>query len=245
MTEFVIFPAIDLRGGQVVRLQTGDPAKQTTYSLHPEEVAEKWLEAGAVWLHVVNLDGAFDQPDSANQRALQKIITRANAVGARVQFGGGLRTREAVERALQSGVQRAVVGSMAVEHPQTISNLVNSWGADRLAASLDAKNGIVQVHGWKGTSGLNATEAARSLAESGLCWLVFTDIERDGLLGGLNVEATCQVAQASRLKVIASGGVAGVEDILQARKAGLAGVIIGKALYEGKIKLETLLKEIC
>lgn len=243
MQPFTIFPAIDLLHGQVVRLQEGDPQRQTTYSADPAEISGRWLAAGAGWLHVVNLDGAFDQPDSANQEALDAIILLAKLKSARVQFGGGLRTVEAVEALLAHGLERAILGTMAVEKPENISKLVKQWGSERIAVSLDARDGLVQVHGWKSSGGVSALQVARDLAEAGLRWLIYTDIRRDGLLQGLNLESTFQIAVQTGINVIASGGVACEEDILNARSAGLAGVIVGKALYEGKIDLAKLLVE--
>lgn len=243
MGSFTIFPAIDLRQGQVVRLQEGDPRRQTTYSADPGEVAARWLAAGATWLHVVNLDGAFDQPDLANRQALEKILARAEAAGARVQFGGGLRTVESVDAVLTGGVERAILGTMAVENPGVIPALIERWGPERIVASLDARDGLAQVHGWQSSAGLPASQAALALAQNGLRWLIFTDISRDGLQQGLNLESTCQIAAESGLSVIASGGVAGPQDVVNARRAGLAGVIVGKALYEGRIDLSSLLAE--
>jgi phosphoribosylformimino-5-aminoimidazole carboxamide ribotide isomerase len=243
MGAFTIFPAIDLRRGQVVRLKVGDPDRQTTYSGSPAETAIRWLDAGAAWLHVVNLDGAFDQPDSANHLALDQILHIAASQGAKVQFGGGLRTLAAVEAALSGGVDRAILGTLAVEKPETVATLIARWGVERIGVSLDALDGQVKVHGWQSSSGLSALDAARSLNSGGLRWLVFTDIGHDGLQQGLNLESTRQVAVESGLQVIASGGVAGAQDVQNARSAGLAGVIVGKALYEGRIDLAQLLKE--
>jgi phosphoribosylformimino-5-aminoimidazole carboxamide ribotide isomerase len=241
---FTIYPAIDLRRGQVVRLQEGDPARQTTYSADPAEVAARWLDAGAAWLHVVNLDGAFDQPDAANRHALEKILEVAKSYHAQVQFGGGLRSAEAVNVALAAGVNRAVLGTLAVENPALVTELIQRWTFEHIAISLDAKNGLVQVRGWQNNAGQPVGQLALNLAQQGLRWLVFTDISRDGLQEGLNITATRQLAAESGLNVIASGGVGGPEDVLLACASNLAGVIIGKALYEGKIDLAKLLKEL-
>jgi len=243
MATFTIFPAIDLHQGLVVRLQEGDPQRQTTYSSDPAEIANRWLIAGSGWLHVVNLDGAFDQPDSANRQALDAIIILAKKKSSRVQFGGGLRTLEAVEALLAHGLERAILGTMAVEKPEDISKLVDQWGSERIAVSLDARDGLVQVHGWKSSGGVSALQVAQDLAGAGLQWLIYTDIRRDGLQQGLNLESTLQIALKTGINVIASGGVACEEDILSARSAGLAGVIVGKALYEGKIDLAKMLME--
>ena len=227
----------------MVRLQEGDPDRQTTYNNDPAETAARWLAAGASWLHVINLDGAFDQPDSFNKIALDQILELAASHGAHVQFGGGLRSPEAVEAVLTGGVERAILGTLAINHPETVASLINRWGAERIAVSLDARAGQVQVHGWQVSGGISALEASRRLVDRGLRWLIYTDIGRDGLQQGLNVESTCEVASESGLRVIASGGVAGKEDIWNACRAGLAGVIVGKALYEGRLDLSKLIME--
>ncbi len=240
-SEFVVYPAIDLREGQVVRLKEGDPNRQTAYSSNPASAAERWLAAGATWLHVVNLDGAFDQADSANRSALAAILAVAARRGAKVQFGGGLRSLQAVEQALATGVERAVLGTLAVEQPELLAEAVSQWGADRVGASLDAREGMVQVRGWQKASAVSARDAALRLKSAGLEFLVFTDIARDGLQTGLNLAATIALARDSGLRVIASGGVRGPEDIRAARAAGLSGAIAGRALYEGTLRLEDVL----
>jgi phosphoribosylformimino-5-aminoimidazole carboxamide ribotide isomerase len=233
--EFIIFPAIDLRGGQVVRLKEGDPNRQTHYSPDPALVARRWISAGAAWLHVVNLDGAFDQPDLANRRALEAILAAAAGSGVKVQFGGGLRSIEAVDAALEAGVERVMLGTLAVEQPEVLERTLQRWGSNRAGASLDARAGLVQVRGWLNATSVSANALAQSLAERGLRWLVFTDIARDGLQTGLNLPATIHLARTSSLNVIASGGVSTMTDVESARAAGLAGVIVGRALYEGAI----------
>jgi phosphoribosylformimino-5-aminoimidazole carboxamide ribotide isomerase len=233
MPYFTIFPAIDLRHGEVVRLREGDPNQQKTYSQNPGEVANSWITAGTTWLHVVNLDGAFGESDFANQYALQVILDVTRNTGVQIQFGGGLRSRNAIDIALSLGVDRVVLGTLAIEEPETISTLVTRYGPDRIAVSLDARNGYVQIRGWKADSALLAVDVAQELHRQGLEWLVYTDIARDGIQSGLNLPATVSLAQISQLNVIASGGVGSWEDISGARSSGLAGVIVGKALYEG------------
>ena len=232
---FIPFPAIDLRQGQVVRLKEGDPQRETRYSSDPAETARRWIGAGASWLHVVNLDGAFEQPDLANRRALDAILAAAAPAQVKVQFGGGLRSLEAVEAALGQGVERAILGTLAVEQPEVLAEAVRRWGKERAGASLDTRGGRVQVRGWLDSSALMAVDDALALQARGLEWLVFTDIARDGLQTGLNLPATMELAERTGLKVIASGGVSRIEDVLAARDAGLAGAIIGRALYEGAI----------
>ena len=240
MADFTIYPAIDLREGKVVRLAQGDLQRQTIYDNEPGKAARRWLEAGASWLHVVNLDGAFEQPDQANYQGLLDIL---GVVGEfcpprLVQFGGGLRSIEAVERALAAGVQRVVLGTAIVQTPELAAEVVHRFGAQRVAAGLDARQGKVMLRGWVESSGLSTGEAAQRLAQAGIQTIIFTDIARDGVGGGINLEASITLAQESGLEVIASGGVCGLEDIRQARQAGMGGVIVGRALYEGTFALE-------
>jgi len=239
--SFTVFPAIDLRGGQVVRLQEGDPARQTAYDSDPAVAARRWLSAGAGWLHVVNLDGAFDQPDSANTNALRVILAEAAQFGARVQFGGGLRSLKALEDAFALGVSRAVLGTVVGEDPELAFEALRRWGPERIAAGLDAREGLVRVRGWQQSTPILALQLAQDLRAAGLRWLIFTDIARDGLQTGINLAATRELAQRSGLNVIASGGVRSAEDVQAAREANLAGIIIGRALYEGTVKLEEVL----
>ncbi len=233
--SFTIFPAIDLRDGQVVRLKEGDPDRQTYYSSDPAGAARRWIAAGARWLHVVNLDGAFGESGAANQRALNAILTQARPAGVSVQFGGGLRSHKAIQNALELGVQRVVLGTIIVEQPQIIEEALARWGCEHIAAGLDARDGLVQVRGWQSATTLDAGAVAASLKQAGLCWLIFTDIARDGLQTGLNLPATIALARQSGLDVIASGGVSRLEDVQQAKEAGLAGAIVGRALYECSI----------
>jgi phosphoribosylformimino-5-aminoimidazole carboxamide ribotide isomerase len=239
-TSFIVFPAIDLRSGQVVRLKEGDPARQTAYSPDPAAVARRWIDAGARWLHVVNLDGAFDQPDAANARALADILQVAQPAGIPVQFGGGLRSSDSIERALTLGVTRVMLGTLAVEQPVVLAEALHRWGAERVGASLDARDGRVQVRGWQSDTPLLAADATDRLRAAGMEWLVFTDIARDGLQTGLNLSATVALARSSGLRVIASGGVSRLEDVQAAKHAGLAGAIVGRALYEGSVEPEEL-----
>lgn len=218
-----------------MRLKEGDPERQTKYSTDPARVAECWLSAGAAWLHVINLDGAFEQPDAANRQALHIILETAKSHNAAVQFGGGLRDLEAVKEVLDLGVSRAILGTLAIKQPDLFKKALKNWGAERIAVSLDARDGIVQVRGWQEATTFSAIELGRSFQQVGLRWLIFTDISRDGLQMGLNISATVEMARATGLQVIASGGVRSYKDIENARNARLAGVIAGRALYEGAI----------
>lgn len=235
-TSFIIYPAIDLRSGQVVRLAQGDPSRATIYDDDPAGTARRWQEAGASWVHVVNLNGAFGGADEANWRALEKIA----AVGIRIQFGGGLRDIESVRRAMRLGAARAVIGTAAVEAPALVDGALAEFGPERIAVGIDAKEGRVRLRGWAEETAVSALDLALRLRRQGVAQVVFTDVARDGIGVGVNVTATAELARASGLAVTASGGVAGLEDVRRVRAAGLAGVIIGRALYEGKIDLNQL-----
>lgn len=240
METFVVYPAIDLRRGQVVRLKMGDPNQQTVYGIDAGEVAARWLEAGAGWLHVVNLDAAFEEEDSENRAALVEILRIAINYNARVQLGGGLRTIEAIRQAIDLEVARAILGTVAVQDPAVLAAALQSWGPERVAVSLDGRDGKVSVRGWKEDTALEGLELALQCRALGLKWLVYTDIARDGMGRGINLARTAQIAAASGLQVIASGGVNSLEDIQEAKASGLAGAIVGRALYDGALDAKQL-----
>jgi phosphoribosylformimino-5-aminoimidazole carboxamide ribotide isomerase len=242
MSSFTIYPAIDLRAGQVVRLKEGDPTRKTIYSDDPAQTARRWLELGAQWLHVVNLDGAFAQSDSMNQAALRAILETANKFDARVQFGGGVRSLEMVKRVMDIGVSRVVLGTIAIEQERVVVEALQEFGAEKITVGIDARDGSVRVRGWQANSGIRANELALQMRSLGVSIIIFTDISRDGLGSGLNLVSSCELATASGLEVIASGGVHTLDDVIGAREANLAGAIIGRALYEGTIDLREALK---
>lgn len=247
-----IFPAIDLRRGQVVRLRQGDAAAQTVYGDDPAAVAKQWAGQGVRWLHVVNLDGALtprpplpcagegevsNKIQALNLRRLAEICA---AVDIPIQFGGGMRTVDDVATALRLGATRVVLGTVAVRKPQVVADAIARFGAARIVVGIDARDGWVATHGWLETSALDALTVARRMADLGVLRIVFTDITRDGMLTGVNVVATAELARASGLRVIASGGVASLADIraLAAHASdGIEGVIVGQALYTGAIDL--------
>jgi phosphoribosylformimino-5-aminoimidazole carboxamide ribotide isomerase len=232
---FIVFAAIDLRHGRVVRLQEGDPTRETAFSSDPASTAAKWIDAGARWLHVVDLDAALGEGSAANRSAIGSILALAAEEGAQVQLGGGLRSLSAVENAIQQGATRVVLGTAAVEYPEVLEQALLRWGPERVAASLDARDGWVRLRGWQEASRLRAMDLALRLRAAGLRRLVYTDIARDGLERGLNLPATAALARACGLDVIASGGARSLNDLRRARDAGLAGVILGRALYSGAI----------
>lgn len=244
--NFTIYPAIDLRSGKVVRLKEGDPAQMTLYSDDPAEMAQRWLGMGATWLHVVNLDGAFGESDNANRAVLESILK----LGARVQFGGGMRSLDAIDAALSLGVSRVVLGTIAIEQPDVVRDALSRFGVERIAVGIDARDGLVRTRGWKDNTGVPALDLAlqmRTLRQAqggalGLPTIIFTDVSRDGLGSGLNIPATRELSEKSGLDVIASGGVHTIDDVKAAKDAGLAGCIIGRALYEGTIDLKDALE---
>jgi len=237
-----IFPAIDLRDGKVVRLRQGDPDLQTVYSDHPAEVAQRWQAEGARWLHVVNLDGAFS--GSASSRNVDAVHAIVRACPLPVQLGGGLRSLSAIRAALDLGITRVVLGTLAVQAPEIVRDAVRTFGADRIVAGLDAKEGMLTTHGWQSQSALSVIDAATQLKALGVERVIFTDIGRDGMLQGVNIEATRALACDSQLRVIASGGVASLDDIYRLKAIesdGVEGVIVGQALYTGAVQLSEAL----
>ncbi len=245
--RFVIYPAIDLREGRVVRLRQGDPAAQTVFGDDPTEVARRWAAEGAEWLHVVNLEGALSQAATVRRGGgeglplnLRRLAEIRAAVEIPIQFGGGIRTIADLERALELGATRVVLGTAAVREADIVAEAVKRFGADRVAVGVDAREGRVAVAGWQEATEISAPDLAKRMAGLGVARIVYTDIGRDGTLAGANVEATAALAQESGLRVIASGGVAGLADIraLAARQSdGIEGAIIGQALYTGAIAL--------
>jgi phosphoribosylformimino-5-aminoimidazole carboxamide ribotide isomerase len=244
MKDFIVYPAIDLRGGSVVRLSQGDPQRQTIYGRDPGEIARQWLSAGARWLHVVNLDGAFGDRDAANRAALTTILKVVIQAGSAegVQFGGGLRSLADVETIIALGVRRAILGTAAIEAQDLVKEAVAHFGPDRIAVAIDARDNQVRVRGWTQRAQVDPITLGEQLCDLSVRNVIFTNIARDGVGTGVDVESTRRLAEATGLSVIASGGVASLEDVQAVRTAGLSGVIVGRALYEGKIDLEEALQ---
>jgi len=242
----LVFPAIDLRRGKCVRLRQGEPGAETVYGDDPVAVARRWGAMGAEWLHVVNLDGAFAGALQAGQGTedlpinLQRLRDIAAAVDLPIQFGGGLRSLDDVELLFNLGARRAILGTVAVQQSDLISEAIDRYGPDRIAIGIDARDGVATTHGWQQMSSVTAVDLGREMSQRGVEWVIYTDISRDGMLSGVNRSATASMAMQTGLRVIASGGVASIEDIHALRKVqanGVAGVIIGKALYTGNIDL--------
>jgi phosphoribosylformimino-5-aminoimidazole carboxamide ribotide isomerase len=233
-----LFPAIDIRHGRVVRLSQGEATRQTVYGDDPVAVAERFAEQGAAWIHVVDLDRAFG--DGENLAMVRRIVARVGS-RVRVQLGGGLRTVERVREGLEQGVSRVVVGTAAAIDPAVVPAVLAAEGADRIAVGIDARDGHVAIRGWTETAGLTAEALARRVAADGVRTVIYTDVARDGMLAGPDLDGARRL-QAAGLGVIASGGVAGLADIRAVREAGLAGVIVGRALYEGRFGLTEALE---
>lgn len=231
--SFTIFPAIDLRAGKVVRLAQGDPLRQTTYGDDPRAWAERWKDEGASWLHIINLSGAFDEDSRANFTALQQILT----VGLKVEFGGGIRSEETIRTALQLGVERIFLGTAAIQDPGLVDRALAEFGPTRIAGDIGARDGQVTIKGWQQTTPLTVAEVGQRFRAQGLEWCVLTDVARDGVSTGVNITSALELQKDSGLQVVASGGVSTLADVQRVRAAGLAGVIIGRALYDGHISL--------
>lgn len=235
----IVYPAIDLRGGQVVRLVQGDPSRQTVYSDDPVATAQQWKDAGASWLHVVNLDGTL-----GTATLNLDMLTKLSAIGLPVQFGGGLRSLDDVHRAIDAGAARVILGTLVVKQPKLAGEAVARFGAEAIAVALDARGNQVATHGWQQVSKWTPVTLGQEFAQMGVRHALYTDISRDGELTGVNVEATANLAEQTGLSMIASGGVASLDDLraLKATRSGIAGVIIGKALYTGAIDLRDALE---
>lgn len=228
-----LYPAIDMKNGQCVRLRQGAFKDITIYSDAPEKVAAHWQEKGASFLHLVDLDGAL-AGYSVNEEVIRRI---ADTVSIPIEIGGGIRSGGAVERMLGLGVRRVIIGTKAVEHPEFLRDMVRTFGEEAIVAGVDAKDGMVAVEGWEKVSSLTARDLCLTMKEYGVRHIVYTDISRDGMLSGPNVEATRKLTEETGLDIIASGGVSCMEDLKCLHEAGIRGAIIGKALYENRIDL--------
>jgi phosphoribosylformimino-5-aminoimidazole carboxamide ribotide isomerase len=240
MKEFNVIPAIDLRFGKVVRLIQGKANYQTVFGNDPINTSQEWIEQGAQWLHVVNLNGAFGEDTSENEAAIKKIITTSkNKV--KIQLGGGIRNINQIKTALNLGISRVVLGTAVIEDPTFGVEAIDKFGGDKIAFGLDAVGEELMSRGWQARSGLRTTVLAEILAKAGAQTLIYTNIQKDGMQTGVDLKNAKQLADHTGLSVLASGGTATLEDVAKVREAELAGVIIGRALYEGKFTLKEAL----
>lgn len=232
--HFTLYPAIDLKAGQVVRLAEGDMNRATVYADDPAAQARHFADAGADWLHVVDLDGAF-AGENRNAGAVEAIL---RTTPAKVQVGGGIRSRATIDRWLDLGVARVILGTAALTDPELVRTAARELPG-RIVVAVDARGGYVATRGWADVSDVSVAEMGKRFEDAGVAALLFTDVGRDGLLKGVNVEATAALAEAVSVPVIASGGLAGLDDIIALRRhAGIDGVIAGRALYDGRLALD-------
>lgn len=230
----LLYPAIDLMGGEVVRLRQGRADQKTVYSNDPCAFARRWEREGGDWLHLVDLDAAF----TGEQRNLDSVRAMVESVSIPCELGGGMRSLGAIERALSAGVSRVVVGTKACESPEFVGELISIFSPEKIAIGIDAKDGEVSLRGWTAGSGIKATELARQMVDLGVRTIIYTDIATDGMLTGPNFSALREMLAAAPCDLIASGGVGTAEDVHRLREIpGIHGAIIGKALYDGAFTL--------
>jgi phosphoribosylformimino-5-aminoimidazole carboxamide ribotide isomerase len=237
----IVIPAIDLKNGQCVRLMQGRKSEVTIYNENPVDVAKEFASAGAQMIHIVDLDGAFSEADSSNRAVVQDILA---AVNVPIEFGGGVRSLEDAQVVSSQGVARIVLGTVAAESPEFLSQFVERFSS-KICVGIDAREGRVMSRGWETSTPVDAVDLARSVAAQGVQRIIYTDIARDGTLVGPNIEQTLAVVRAANVRVTASGGVSSLDDIKRLRDTGeprLDSVIVGKALYEGKFKLEEAIR---
>jgi phosphoribosylformimino-5-aminoimidazole carboxamide ribotide isomerase len=240
--SFTIYPAIDMRGGKCVRLVQGDYNQETVYGDSPFDMAKKFADEGAEWIHMVDLDGAKE----GSRINDEFVIAVAEQLDAKVQIGGGIRTKEDIEHYLNRGVDRVIIGSIAVSNTELVKEWLREFG-DKIAIGLDAKDGYVATHGWLETSALKAVDLGKELADAGAETFIFTDIATDGMLSGPNVEAVVDLAQQTGKSVIASGGISSLEDLKTLKEyesRGVSGAICGKSLYTGKFTVSEAVNEV-
>jgi phosphoribosylformimino-5-aminoimidazole carboxamide ribotide isomerase len=237
--SFTIYPAIDMRGGNCVRLLQGDYNQETVYGDSPFDMASQFAETGAQWIHMVDLDGAKDGR-RVNDRF---VIQAAKELKAQVQIGGGIRTEADILHYLENDVDRVIIGSIAVSNPEFAIEMIRKYGT-KIAVGIDAKDGFVATHGWLDTSKVQAVELGKRFADAGAETFIFTDIATDGTLAGPNIQAVLEMQEATGKTVIASGGVSSLADLKAIAAKGISGAIVGKALYENRFTLAEALKEV-
>lgn len=243
MAKLNIFPAIDMRGGKCVRLFKGDYAQETIYGESPFEMAKSFADAGATFVHMVDLDGAKD----GSRVHAADVIRVAKELPIQVQIGGGIRSEADVTYYLENGVDRVIIGSLAIREPELVVAMIAKFGAEKIVIGLDAKDGMVATHGWLETSDKSAVEVGKYFVENGAKYFIFTDIATDGTLQGPNIKANELLANETNAQVIVSGGMSNLQDIQAVKKAAqnstINGVIIGKALYTNQFTLKEALEE--
>ena len=239
LNNFTIFPAIHLRNGEVVRFTQGDTKHPVVFNTDPVACAQQWIDQGASWLQVINLDAAFDEDASHNW----KLIEQITALDANIQFGGGIRGIDDVDWAMKSGIKRVIIGTSAVENPQIVAQAIASYGSEAIVLGIDADaSGEVQIHGWRTTGSVQATTLAIQMRQLGVTTAIHTSIHRDGSMTGTDLDASIDLASLSGLRIIVGGGIGSMNDVRECfNNDGIEGVIIGKALYTGNVDLQQAL----
>jgi len=235
----IVIPAIDLKGGKCVRLRQGLANEVTEYSDAPVEMAKHWEAEGGRFLHVVDLDGAFE----GRLKHIRELKAICDAVSIPVEIGGGLRTDEDIQNVLDAGACRAILGTRACEHPEELQRLVEKFGGDRIAVGIDARGGMVQTKGWVKTTGVRAVNLAKEVDRAGVETIIYTDTLRDGMMQGVNDKEMAQICDAVSCNVVASGGISTLADMQRLRalkRPNLVGAIVGKALYERSVTIREL-----
>ncbi len=231
-----IYPAVDIKNGKCVRLKQGNFDAVTVYEQNPVKAAQNWIAQGASYLHIVDLDGA-KQGNSQNEAIIAEIVKLSDVP---VQTGGGVRSLEDVERKLSKGVARVILGTVAVRQPELVRQAVQKFGADKIVVGIDAKNGKVAVAGWEEVSHLSALELCLQMKTYGIKTIIYTDIAKDGMMSGVNIDATKELIEKTGLDIIASGGISNKQDLEKVQDIGAQGVIVGKALYQGTLQLKEI-----
>ena len=235
-----ILPAIDIKDGKVVRLKQGDFDKETIYSDSPVEVAQKFAQFGTDWLHIVDLDGASSGA-SRNLEIIKEITSKTNF---NIQCGGGIRSKEDVAKMLEAGIDRVIIGTLAVKHPDLLAEILDEFDHEKILVSIDARKGKVATSGWKEESDIEVLEFAHMLEDKGVKYILYTDIARDGMLVGPDFKGLIKLKENTDLNIIASGGISAIEEIERLDELDFYGVIIGQALYTGKFSLKEALSKV-
>lgn len=235
LVKMRIFPAIDIKNGQCVRLRQGNFEDPHVYSNTPLNVAKQWEDNGASYIHIVDLDGAL-VGYSVNDEVIKSIVAEIHLP---IQVGGGIRTIKEIDNKLSLGIDRVIIGTKAVKDPGFVKEAVSIFGADRIVIGIDAKDGMVAIEGWEKVSSYHAVTLAQEMKNYGIQTVVYTDISKDGMLQGPNIQHTREMVELTGLRIIASGGIASLKDLEMLEEAGVYGAIIGKALYENRIDLKT------
>ena len=229
-----LYPAIDIKNGQCVRLRQGVFEETTVYANEPYQVAKEFEADGAKFLHIVDLDGAL-RGTGANDEALKKIVEN---VTIPVEIGGGIRTMQDIEHRLSLGVTRVILGTKAVESPEFVKEAIEKFGADKIVVGIDAKDGMVAIKGWETISNVDAVTLALSMKDLGVKTIIYTDISKDGMLCGPNFVQTARLVEATGMDIVASGGVSCMNDLIELEKINVEGAILGKAIYEKRVNLK-------